>query len=515
MTSLENFVQQPFKNEVIHRIYRESFLYMRPAPEVANGEQVLASLYRHVGFNGVSEKMVPINGRKLQKHLLPNLDRQHNNAESTDKHLTKDNFHNLISNLISSPKLPNQSGKRFLQIGPIVPDAAVYSLSPRLGGNPWNPGALIASMVCFGSSEISGALEVWKDIFSNLTVTSDDDPWARILQDEFSHFRPEAVEGNWEAPQQIPNQDSLNTGLSGLSSPAARFVKDLKAIMSIKKQVTRRQWISMFEAVLRIGSAAHILWLCEINRRCLDVLETAVKEERMFTSEELIERFSSVSYWGLNQPTNKVIEEFSREFLRARVGINLLFYFVSEIKSLADENLSSIDELSKLSEVLSKLGSNFDFKKYEQQLGEIIESNHKSFSCKSGIPKNILEFVGHVLRRRETAENGMKSYDQGYFVKRKGGKNSVWISGFGPVAAMALVHSCTFNRSGTCNIADLRNHLSEYGFAISVSDLVEGETGSLLRNLGLVLDSPDAEGGMILKPPFRDDKSNLREADVS
>ena len=109
----------------------------------------------------------------------------------------------------------------------------------------------------------------------------------------------------------------------------------------------------------------------------------------------------------------------------------------------------------------------------------------------------------------------MKSYDQGYFVKRKGGKNSVWISGFGPVAAMALVHSCTFNRSGTCNIADLRNHLSEYGFAISVSDLVEGETGSLLRNLGLVLDSPDAEGGMILKPPFRDEKSNLREADVS
>ena len=185
MTSLENFVQQPFKNEVIHRIYRESFLYMRPAPEVANGEQVLASLYRHVGFNGVSEKMVPINGRKLQKHLLPNLDRQHNDAESTDKHLTKDNFHNLISNLISSPKLPNQSGKRFLQIGPIVPDAAVYSLSPRLGGNPWNPGALIASMVCFGSSEIAGALEVWKDIFSNLTVTSDDDPWAEFCKMNF------------------------------------------------------------------------------------------------------------------------------------------------------------------------------------------------------------------------------------------------------------------------------------------------------------------------------------------
>ena len=54
---------------------------MRPAPEVANGEQVLASLYRHVGFNGVSGKMVPTNGRKLQKHLLPNF-RQHNDAEN-------------------------------------------------------------------------------------------------------------------------------------------------------------------------------------------------------------------------------------------------------------------------------------------------------------------------------------------------------------------------------------------------------------------------------------------------
>ena len=107
-----------------------------------------------------------------------------------------------------------------------------------------------------------------------------------------------------------------------------------------------------------------------------------------------------------------------------------------------------------------------------------------------------------VLKRRETVETGMNSYDQGYFIKKKGGLRSNLITGFGPVSAMALVHSCAYNKSGNRNIADFRNHLAEYGFEIPVSDLMDGESGSLLRNLGLVLDSPDAEGGMILNPPF-------------
>ena len=42
----------------------------------------------------------------------------------------------------------------------------------------------------------------------------------------------------------------------------------------------------------------------------------------------------------------------------------------------------------------------------------------------------------------------------------------------------------------------------QYGFEISVSEIMQSDTGKLLRNLGLVLDSPDAEGGMILNPPF-------------
>ena len=109
---------------------------MRPAPEVANGEQVLASLYRHVGFNGVSEKMVPINGRKLQKYLSPNLNRQNNDAEISDKHLSKDNFL-TISNLISSPKLPTNLERGFSDWSHGSRCSRLFAV-PRLGGNPWN-----------------------------------------------------------------------------------------------------------------------------------------------------------------------------------------------------------------------------------------------------------------------------------------------------------------------------------------------------------------------------------------
>src|SRR5690606_16058286 len=69
LMSLQAFMTYPWKKEVSHRAFNDSSFGMRPAPEFATGEVVLASLYRAVGFDGVSEKKVPSLGSEFKRKL--------------------------------------------------------------------------------------------------------------------------------------------------------------------------------------------------------------------------------------------------------------------------------------------------------------------------------------------------------------------------------------------------------------------------------------------------------------
>jgi hypothetical protein len=44
--------------------------------------------------------------------------------------------------------------------------------------------------------------------------------------------------------------------------------------------------------------------------------------------------------------------------------------------------------------------------------------------------------------------------------------------------------------------------MAAYGIAVDGRDIARNDLGVQLRMLGLVLDSPDAESGMLLLPPF-------------
>ncbi|MOA62201.1 hypothetical protein D3C78_1875500 [compost metagenome] len=44
--------------------------------------------------------------------------------------------------------------------------------------------------------------------------------------------------------------------------------------------------------------------------------------------------------------------------------------------------------------------------------------------------------------------------------------------------------------------------MAAYGIVVDRHDIARNDLGHQLRMLGLVLDSPDAESGMLLLPPF-------------
>lgn len=134
---------------------------------------------------------------------------------------------------------------------------------------------------------------------------------------------------------------------------------------------------------------------------------------------------------------------------------------------------------------------------------DVQERENRAVLCRKGIGSNIMEFARHALGQRQAANAILRGYDQGYALRKKGSnKSSPWVVGLGPVAVLALVHCSLAGTSGPRSVRRLAQHLSAYGITVDYHDIAQNDLGHQLRMLGLVLDSPDAESGMLLVPPF-------------
>jgi hypothetical protein len=108
-----------------------------------------------------------------------------------------------------------------------------------------------------------------------------------------------------------------------------------------------------------------------------------------------------------------------------------------------------------------------------------------------------------VLGQRQTADQNLRGYDQGYQLKKRAEYASApWVVSLGPAALLALVHCCLAEAAGPRSVHRLCEHLAWYGMDVDIDDIAKSDLGKKLRMLGLVLDSPDAESGMLLVPPF-------------
>jgi hypothetical protein len=242
--SFEEFFRDPWRKP--HRAYDESVFNIRPAPEFSTAEVLVSSLYRACGFHGYGEMEVPQAGREFDKTTRPT--RKHRDESGRIK---IDTWRTIIHGVLESPKQPNQSSKRFLQLCPVIPEIALYSGSARLAGSSWNPGLLVQRMIRMGAANDVAAEELWAKLHDALTVSLSDDLWARWLQEEFQsrHVAPKP----WKQSDLEYRGILSDADKSQLSYPAQQFVKDLDAVISAKGKMTRRQWISILEAMLRLG----------------------------------------------------------------------------------------------------------------------------------------------------------------------------------------------------------------------------------------------------------------------
>lgn len=493
--TLAKFREEPWR--ISHEAYQESVLAMSPAPEYASSEVILSSLYRHVGLEGSTERTVPQRGRELDREVQRSRDRSRKPEGAA---LDADTFHLLLHSVLESPKLPNQSSKRFVQVTPLVPQAAIFSGSARLSSNSWPAGGLVRRMVWLGSADDTAAAATWTSLFHALSVSEEDDVFARFLQAEMAAW---VHEPSWSAFG-VRERETLNPAdRNGLEYPAKRFVRDLPAIIAAKHAMTRRQWTSLLEAIVRIASVAHVTWLCDVHAKIWGCLRASLDgqgpvDEVDARTAIYPRNFQFLSYGDRALPG---IKDRASAFLQARLGINAVLWTLKEAGVQAAP-LSSAASVAAACEGL-RSRSSAEIAHIREVLAEVSERETRTLLCKKGIGSNIIEFARHVLGQRQAANPILRGYDQGYALRKRGTSNSSpWVVGLGPVSVLALVHCALAGTTGPRSVRRLSQHLAGYGTVVDHRDIATNDLGHQLRMLGLVLDSPDAESGMLLVPPF-------------
>lgn len=494
--SLEKFINSPW--DTSHRVYKDSALAMTPAPEYASSEVILSSMSRVLGFASIKDGMVPQNGRDLEKKIHKARDSGWKPDKSA---VDADTIDLILHSVLESPKLPNQSLKRFLQVTPIIPEFSSFSGSARLASNSWSPGALIRRMICLGAATRQNRDDIWSSLFDAISISDDDDIFARFMQQEILQWEtmPE-----WRLSMNDEDVRMCDDDLKVVNFPARQFVIDLVAIISAKNLVTRRQWTSLLESLIRLASVSHVIWLCDVHTNMwTDCIKKALTEDFPEDTETVRNLMYNHDFTYLTYGNRAIprLKDYTSAYLTARLGINLVLWGLEEIGSPVSKGLSSAKEVAEFCKIISKNKDKLAKLNILRSMSEISEREIKFLLCRKGIGQNVMEFARHVLGQRNTANPILRGYDQGYILHQKT-KKGQWIVSLGPVTVLALVHCSLSGMAGPRSVHRLSQHLRSYGLLVDHREIAQNDLGHQLRMLGLVLDSPDAESGMLLITPF-------------
>ncbi len=497
MTTKE-FLEFPWRNS--HPLFDNAIFSIHRSPEFSTGEVVLSSLYRASGFKDAQEGKVKSHGDSLSKAAD-----KARKKDGKQPGIQPDTWRTILDRLVQSPKVAQQSSKRFMSLSPVVPDAALYSGAARLAGNPWNPGQLVKRIIQIGAASDEDAARAWKCLHGALGVNATDDVWARWLQEEFE-LRRQDIDG-WKPTEMpalgmFPASDRLH-----IQYPARQFVVDLDGVIAAKPAMTRRQWISLLEAVLRIGTVSHVLWICDVNDRIWRLARDVIENDATSipaTESEVAQQLLSVKKRMLSfgHPAIPTLRDYASKYLSARLGLNCTFWALAGM----GVEVAKLHSVAGIRAFLETVKANKD----RLRAAGVLDSYHqlqdrevRTIACKKGVGSNLMEFAQYTLGQRQTMDENLRGYDQGYFLRKRGeARNSPWVLALGPASVLAMAHCCLHEVKGPRSVQRLAKHLSSYGIEFDLHGLNDSDLGRQLRMLGLVLDSPDAESGMLLVPPF-------------
>jgi hypothetical protein len=250
-----------------------------------------------------------------------------------------------------------------------------------------------------------------------------------------------------------------------------------------------------------------MLWLCDVNDRIWRITRSVIEgtiTELSASDEEFSDQIFAVKRRMLSfgHPAIPMLRDYSSRYLSARLGINLVLWSLKD-EGINVPDLNSVNSVRAFLKIVVENTKALADKSVIAKFHEIHDREIRTITCKKGVGTNLMEFAQYTLGQRQTMEDTLRGYDQGYFLRKRGNaRNAPWILALGPASVLAMAHCCLHEVNGPRSVQRLSAHMSSYGIEFDLQGLNDSDLGKQLRMLGLVLDSPDAESGMLLVPPF-------------
>ena len=143
--------------------------------------------------------------------------------------------------------------------------------------------------------------------------------------------------------------------LDKLSSPARQFRLDLEAVLDAKSVMTRRQWTSLLEALVRIAAVAHVAWMCEVHRRLWDCVRGALGGAGPVEDVRSATYPRALTYLTDGVGSVPELRDRTSTYLAARLGLNVVLWALDDLGAPFDGKLSSAADVQRL---LDLVGSN-------------------------------------------------------------------------------------------------------------------------------------------------------------
>ena len=510
-----------FKNSVSTQTLQNDalrfFKLERGVENLPSSSILIASLYRQIGLSPVEEAQVFMNATILFEKI--------NSINKIGKEFNNEELKILFNSALNIPISQKQEKSNKFWISPIIPAIGSFGLSARdnekLTSSPWNSGAFLLEIISNCTEEDDEFIEIIEKLFDCLRINEDtsNDIWSMILQNEFKSICEKLNIGltsnSFDKENILKKYRDYRLKKIVYSSNFSKIlISDLNSLLDLEKELSRQQWIGLMEAFFRLSMFNHIVNTLNLSRSYRDLIFSILsKGKKRIDNENFIDFINfNVKLKNDSEKVSNIIRtdtdtKFINLNIKSYCHYNTFIEFLFLKYGLNLENkFESIDSFIDLTnELIKEIDSEEAFNEVTQEFLKINELSINEISENSGTLKNIKESLEY-LGRKKTSSGDYSRYipDVNFlFCQNKNKQGNPFMFELSP-GIISVLTGLIFKRlNGQNFISGLEfvNEIKNYNIELSIKDISEGPINKIMLSLGIIVDSPDTEGGVLIVRP--------------
>ena len=482
---------------------------------------IISSLYRSIGINSTKANQVTPNADAFYKNL-------NDPSSPLPKYLTNRQLHNVLNGSLNIPKGGSLIKDQYL-ISPVISEIASFGGNMRRGSS-WNSGGFILEIIANSAKDDDEFLSVVKQLYRCLSdsTTSSGGVWNDFLKSEFKEIAG-ALENKCSdltidtyqrdfidlKVELLKYRADRNKSVYHESSFSKAVILDIISLCKIESEnkVTRQQWVGLLESYFRLLIFNHSINTMNQSRAYFSILVDILKSNGS-------NKMSDKSYLDFinaapleNSNTNRLLNINSRpaDFVNDNIQMYCLYnhflHFLFERYDINIDSSSLKDDIIRSTNILLSKFTNVEEllliysnyrKEKEELIKEISVGNDRQLA-------QISECLTYISQKKIFPKD-LKSYipDVNYlFARRNGVVGNPYMFELGSGTFSLLTGLIFKKRTGVNFLSGLEyiDALKDYNIELSINDISSGNIKEVMQSLGIVIDSPDTEGGVLIVKP--------------